>query len=232
MDKEVRIIKRQQYEDLEKFMLFCMKDSVHDKLHVYRVVNYAAQIADETENADFDVVITASLLHDIGRVDEFENPSISHAETGSRKARDFLLSSGYSLSFSEKIELCILSHRHKKGAVPESLEAKILYDADKLDLIGCVGTARAILFGGQIDEPLYVLDASGQPTYGYPEEVPSLFREYHRKLQNLSSMLYTDAGIRIALSQQQMMNQYFEGLIDEVNQNHINGNRIINRKLE
>jgi len=213
-------------------MIFCMKDSVHDKLHVYRVVNYAAQIADETVNADFDVVITAALLHDIGRSDEFENHSICHAETGSKRARDFLLSSGYSLSFSQKVEHCILSHRHKKGGFPESLEAKILYDADKLDLIGCVGTARAILFGGQIDEPLYVLDASGQPTYGCPDEGPSLFREYHRKLQNLSSELYTDAGIKIAISQQQLMNQYFERLIDEVSQNHSNGNRIINRMLE
>lgn len=178
-------------------MMFCMKDNVHDKFHVYRVVNYAAQIADETENADFDVVITAALLHDIGRADEYENHSICHAEIGSKKAKDFLLSRGYSPSFSEKVESCILSHRHKKGAFPESMEAKILYDADKLDLIGCVGTARAILFGGQIDEPLYVLDAKGQPTYGFPEEVPSLFREYHRKLQNLSSELYTDAGIKI-----------------------------------
>jgi len=228
----VRIIKKQQYADLEQFMIFCMKDSVHDKLHVYRVVNYAAQIADETVNADFDVVITAALLHDIGRADEFENHSMCHAETGSKKAREFLLSSGYSLSFSQKVEQCILSHRHTKGAFPESPEAKILYDADKLDLIGCVGTARAILFGGQIDEPLYALDANGQPTYGYPQEGPSLFREYHRKLQNLSSMLYTDAGIRIAISQQQMMNQYFERLIDEVSQNHSNGNRIINRMLE
>lgn len=217
---------------MEKFMMFCMKDSVHDKLHVYRVVNYAAQIADETENVDFDVVITAALLHDIGRADEYENHSICHAEIGSKRAKDFLLSRGYSPSFSEKVEHCILSHRHKKGAFPESMEAKILYDADKLDLIGCVGTARAILFGGQIDEPLYVLDAKGQPTYGFPEEVPSLFREYHRKLQNLSSELYTDTGIKIAISQQQMMNQYFERLIDEVNQNHMNGTRIINRKLE
>ena len=228
----MRSIKKQEYLDLEKFMIFCMKDSVHDKLHVYRVVNYAAQIADATEGADFDVAITAALLHDIGRADEYENPGKNHAETGSKKAREFLLSSGYSLLFSEKVEYCILSHRHKKGALPESLEAKILYDADKLDLIGCVGTARAILFGGQIDEPLYVMDAKGQPTYGSPEETPSLFREYHRKLQNLSSTLYTEAGIRIAITQQQMMNQYFERLIDEVNQNHSNGNRIINRKLE
>lgn len=213
-------------------MLLCMKDSVHDKLHVYRVVNYAAQIADETVNADFNVVITAALLHDIGRADEFENHMICHAETGSKKAGEFLVSSGYSLSFSQKVEQCILSHRHTKGAFPESPEAKILYDADKLDLIGCVGTARTILFGGQIDEPLYELDANGQPTYGYPQEGPSLFREYHRKLQNLSSMLYTDAGIRLAISQQQLMNQYFERLIDEVNQNHSNGNRIINRMLE
>lgn len=213
-------------------MVFCMKDNVHDKLHVYRVVNYAAQIASETENADFNVVITAALLHDIGRIDEFENQSICHAEIGSQKAKDYLLSIGYALSFTEKVEHCILSHRHKKGALPESLEAKILYDADKLDLIGCVGTARAILFGGQIDEPLYILDAEGRPTYGSQDEGPSLFREYHRKLQNLSSKLYTEAGIRISISQQQMMNQYFEGLIDEVNQNHINGNRIINMKLE
>lgn len=225
-------MKQCQYEELEQYMLKCMKDTVHDKLHVGRVVNYAVQIAEKTAGADFDIVLAAALLHDIGREDERQDKAVCHAQAGSEKAQEYLRSQGYGSSFSQRVSQCILSHRHKKGIKPESIEAKIVFDADKLDLIGNVGLTRAVLFGGQIGEPLYLLDDNGVPTQGLPEEAPSLFREYHRKLCCLSSRLYTDAAKEIAAKQQASMNLFFEALIKEVNNNYSSGNRLLKKHLE
>lgn len=222
-------MKKQEYKIIENYMKECMNDTVHDKLHVFRVVSYAAQIAEKTTEAHYDIVIIAAMLHDIGRIDEQRNPNLCHAEVGSQKAYDFLLKQGYSEQVAKHVYECILTHRHKKGLIPQSIEAKIVFDADKLDLIGAVGCARAILFGGQIDEPLYCIGKDGLPTKGTPDEEPSLFREYHRKLCNLSEKLYTIAAKELAISQQDVMNQYFESLISEVNNNYQKSTEIMEK---
>lgn len=225
-------MEKRQYEEMELFMLECMNDTVHDKLHVYRVVNYAAQIAEKTPGADFDIVLAAALLHDIGRGEEKRDDSVCHAKAGSKKARKYLLSKGFGTCFCEAVSQCILSHRYKKERQPESIEAKIVFDADKLDLIGNVGVARAILFGGQIDEPLYLLDDNGFPTMGQPDEGPSLFREYHRKLCHLSDRLYTKAAKEIAANQQASMNSFFEAFIGEIKGNYTAGQEILTAHLK
>lgn len=58
---------RQTYSLLENYMLSCMDDSAHDKEHVYRVLYHALRIAKMLHNVDYDVLIAACLLHDIGR---------------------------------------------------------------------------------------------------------------------------------------------------------------------
>lgn len=220
-------MKEMQYLKIEAFMKKCMNDTVHDTLHVYRVLNYAVQIASQINNSKMDVIIAAALLHDIGRIDEIRDEKVCHAKAGSVKACAFLLENNFNEEFTVEVSNCILAHRHKSVATPKTTEEKIIFDADKLDLIGNVGVARAILFGGQIDEPLYLLDENGMPTNGLAEEPSSLFREYHRKLQFLSENLYTAQAKQIAKTQQEKMNIYFENLILEVNQNYIKGKQII-----
>lgn len=94
-----------------------------------------------------------------------------------------------------------------------------------------MGAVRAILFGGQIGEPIYRVDETGKPTFGSPEEDASLFREYHRKLVSLSEKLYTAPAKEIAASQQREMNAFFEALIAEVNRNYDLGGDILNRQI-
>ena len=74
------------YKKLENYMLLCMKDSAHDKEHVYRVLYVALDIAREEKEVDYDVLISACLLHDIARQEQNENPELCHAEVGAEKA--------------------------------------------------------------------------------------------------------------------------------------------------
>ncbi|MEG1604946.1 MAG: HD domain-containing protein, partial [Clostridia bacterium] len=208
-----------EFAQIERFMQASMQDAVHDQLHVYRVLNYALQIAEATPGADMDVVIISALLHDIGRAAEMRDPSLCHARVGSQMAHEFLLARGDQADVARRVADCIRTHRYKNGAPPQSPEARILFDADKLDLIGTVGVARAILFGGQIDEPLYLLDEQNDPTEGLPSEGASLFREYNRKLSSLWTKLYTAKAREIAKAQQKTMDAYFQSLFQEVKTN-------------
>ena len=70
----------------ENYMLFCMKDAAHDKEHIYRVLYNALEIAKTENNVNYDVLIAACLLHDIGRKEQFENPALCHATVGSEKS--------------------------------------------------------------------------------------------------------------------------------------------------
>ena len=78
------------FQLIEEYMLECMQDSAHDKEHIYRVLYVALDIAEQERHVDYDLLIAACLLHDIGRQEKFENPSLCHAVAGAEKARTFL----------------------------------------------------------------------------------------------------------------------------------------------
>ena len=94
---------RETYSLLENYMLSCMDDSAHDREHVYRVLYHALEIAKTLENVDYDVLIAACLLHDIGRKEQFENPTLCHAAVGSEKAFAFLMAHGFAPEYAERI---------------------------------------------------------------------------------------------------------------------------------
>ena len=70
------------YKKMESYMLSCMQDSTHDSQHMSRVLYTALALASHEEGVDFDVLISAGLLHDIGRQEEFRDPALCHAAVG------------------------------------------------------------------------------------------------------------------------------------------------------
>lgn len=81
-------MKKETYIFLENYMLSCMVDSAHDKEHIYRVLYNALEIAEHEADVDYDVLICACLLHDIGRKEQFENPKLCHAQVGAAMAKE------------------------------------------------------------------------------------------------------------------------------------------------
>jgi len=121
------------FDQIENYMSECMKDSAHDKEHIYRVLYLAMDIAQYENDVDKEVLITACLLHDIGRTEQFRDPKLRHEQVGSQKAYDYLIKNNWSENCAQHIRDCILSHRYRSDNPPSSIEAKILFDADKLD---------------------------------------------------------------------------------------------------
>src|SRR5581483_4124816 len=116
-------------------------DSAHNFEHILRVMRMAEYLA-RAEGGNVDIVRAAALLHDIARPEEDAagqkgaGQSLDHAEMSARDAYEFLLEQGADELFAERVAEAIRSHRFRGTAQPTTLEAKILFDADKLDSIG------------------------------------------------------------------------------------------------
>lgn len=221
----------QAYRTLETFMHTCMKDSAHDEEHVYRVLFAAMDIAAHEQGVDTDLLIAACLLHDIGRREQFANPSLDHAQVGAEKARAFLLNSGYDSCFAGRVSEAIRSHRYRSDAPPATLEAKILFDADKLDATGAVGVARTLFYCAIDADPIYTRRPDGGISDGDGDEEESFFQEYHYKLKKLYDRFYTARASQIASSRRQAAAAYYESLLREVRDTEARGKALLSETL-
>lgn len=219
------------YSLIEQYMLSCMKDSAHDKEHIYRVLYNALIIAKTEKNVNYDVLIAACLLHDIGRKEQYENPNVCHAAAGSEKAYSFLIKNGFTADFAEKVCHCIKTHRYRKSSPPESIEAKILFDADKIEVSGAMGIARTLIYKGIVGESLYSLEQDGSVSSGENDTVPSFFHEYKFKLENVYTHFFTEKGAEIAKGRQQTAVDFYNGLFDEINSAYKNGRDILSEYI-
>jgi uncharacterized protein len=100
---------------------------------------------------------------------------------------------------------------------PETLEARVLFDADKLDAIGAVGVARAIAFAVQAGRPVFAepsrrFEQTGQTEAG---ELHSAYHEFIFKLRHLKERLYTTTGRQIAEERHRYMEDFFDRLREE-----------------
>lgn len=220
------------YFMIEKYMLSCMRDSAHDKEHIYRVLYNALEIAKSERNVKMDVLICACLLHDIGRGEQYADPSLCHAQIGGEKACTFLLEHGFSLDFAEQVRYCIKAHRYRGNNIPQTLEAKILFDADKLDAAGAMGIARTLLYQGIVSEPLYSLQADGIVFDGNGDDEPSFFREYKFKLERIYGQFYTSRAAEIASQRQAAAISFYENLLNEVTDTYRFGQGLLTDILE
>lgn len=209
-------MKKEIYRCLEEYMHTCMADSAHDREHVYRVVYTALNLADGEAGVDRDVLIAACLLHDIGRAAQFADPKVCHACEGAEMAFSFLLSQGFEPEFAEKVRHCIETHRFRKNNPPQTTEAKLLFDADKLDVTGTIGIARTLMYQGQAVRPLYTLTDTGEVCDGTGDCPDSFFREYKYKLEKIYNRFYTSRGREEGRKRKAAAEAFYDSLLKEV----------------
>lgn len=209
------------YDLLERHMLEQMGDSAHDCQHVYRVLCTALDIAKAEAEVDQDVLVGACLLHDIGRERQFHDPALCHAAEGGKMAYAFLVEHGWEPDTAAHVEQCVRAHRFRTGVKPESIEAKILYDADKLDATGAMGIARTLLYQGNVNEPIYSVDQDGYVLDGMEEKPPSFFHEYQHKLKTLYGQFYTRRGSELAEERREIAEMFYQALLLEARQGEI-----------
>ena len=127
----------------------------HGPDHSERVLQTALNLGRRL-GARLEILAPAALFHDIGRREESRSRGgVCHAERGAELAAPLLRELGYTEADVAAICHCIRAHRYRDASEPATLEADILFDADKLDSIGAVGIGRAFLFAGQIGARLH-----------------------------------------------------------------------------
>ena len=220
------------FSKIEAYMCSCMADSAHDKEHIYRVLSNALLIARDETDVDYDVLITACLLHDIGRQDQLRDSGLCHAQVGAQKAFVYLLEQGYSAEFASKVRDGILTHRFRKNCPPESLEARILFDADKLDVVGAIGIARTLAYQGTVGAMLYSRTADGNISDGNGDTEPSFFQEYHYKLEKLYDRFLTKRGAELARQRKGAAVRFYEDLYREISCFDADGKTYLKELLE
>ena len=207
----------QEYKEIESFMLSHMNDSAHDQHHIYRVLNTALDLSQFELAVDSEVLVAACLLHDIGRERQFADTSLCHAQIGGEMAYAYLIDRKWSKEKATHVKKCVASHRYRANNIPESIEAKILFDADKLDASGAMGIARTLIYGGYVGEPLYILDENNHILVdGGGADVSSFFQEYTYKLKKIYPLLYTEHGKTLALERQKTSVDFYNSLFLEV----------------
>jgi uncharacterized protein len=186
----------------------------HDWEHTLRVWRLCEKIG-PVEAADMDVLRVAALLHDIGRsCQDNSQGKICHAEKGAEMASIIIKDLPLSPFQKANIIHCIRTHRFRGHKTPESLEAKVLFDADKIDAIGAVGIARAFLFAGELGARLHNPEVNIEETKPYSKDDTG-YREFKLKLSKIKDRIMTNEGRRLAKERHEFMEIFFNRFLEE-----------------
>lgn len=191
-------------------------DPVHDFDHILRVYRLAQRIG-QAEGADMEILLAAVLLHDTAdAAPDGRSDRPTHHIASAEFARRVLTGEGWAEDRIEAVLHCIRAHRYRGAEAPQSLEARILFDCDKLDVTGAIGVARTIVYAALAGQPLTgdVSDSfrnSGQKEPGEPHT------PYHEYLFKLSKVRFHTAAARaVAEGRQRFMAEFFARLAGEV----------------
>ncbi len=192
-------------------------DPVHGFDHVLRVATQAERIGREL-GADLEILRAAALLHDAaGAAPGPEGSRHVHEQASADFAREVLTREGWAAGRIEEVAHCIRSHRFRGAESPRSLEARVLYDADKLDVLGAFGVARTVAYAVQAGQPAFAEPSSGFRERGeaVAGEPHSAYHEYLFKLRRVADRLHTEPARRLAARRVELLHRFFEQLAAE-----------------
>jgi uncharacterized protein len=190
-------------------------DTVHDFEHVLRVYHTAEHLA-RVEGADIEIVHTAALLHDVCGAMPGTQARAEHHIASAVFAGEELAKAGWSSERIAAVQHCIRAHRFRGIAdePPATLEAKVIFDADKLDVLGAIGVARVIAYAALAGEPFYAEPSqqflkTGQKEPGEPH---SAYHEHLYKLRRIKERLFTPTAKKMAEERDAYIEGYFQRL--------------------
>lgn len=192
-------------------------DPAHDFQHVLRVVN-SARVLCAKERAIMEVVLPAAWLHDcLSLVKDHPQRALS-SQLAADKAVGFLTQIGYPNVHFAPIHHAIIAHSFSANVTPQTIEASIVQDADRLDALGAVGVARCIQVSTVLKRNLYCPE---DPFCQQREPNDSLYTldHFYQKLLNIGKSMHTESARREAMKRNDFMYQFIRQLKEEIIQN-------------
>ena len=193
-------------------------DPVHDFSHIERVYAMAERLA-AAEGADLEIVRAAALLHDADGTAPGSEARLEHHLRSAEFAGRILKDEGWSEDRIRAVQHCIRAHRYRDDREPPAtIEAKCLFDADKLDVLGAIGAVRAVVYAALagtpfITQPSEKFLATGKEE---PGELHSAYHEYFFKLRKIQDRLYTSTARALATERSRYLGNFFVQLQAEV----------------
>lgn len=209
--------KNRVYPQLEEFVLAELsKDcSGHNHQHALRVVKNAKLILQQ-ETADYVVVVTVALLHDV-----IDRKLFVDTDSQEQKVRQLLEELNFDDSSIEQILYIMknISFSSGKSKFLKSMEAKIVCDADRLDALGALGIIRTIEYGAVHGRAFYseenLSEVDDRVRFG--EISDSSLSHFYEKLLKLEALMFTDKGRELAQQRTCFMREFLEQFYEEVN---------------
>lgn len=193
---------------------FAGDDGSHDAAHLIRVWKSARRIRAE-EGGDLRLLAAAVLLHDCVAVEKNSPLRKEASRLAAEKAASLLSAEGWSKADVATVADAILTHSFSANLPPQTLEARILQDADRLDAIGMVGAARCFYIAGRMGSGLYdPLDplAERRPL----DDKAFAIDHFEVKLFRLADGFQTAAGARMAKERTERLRAIRDMLLDEI----------------
>lgn len=176
----------------------------HDFNHMMRTFSNARYLQ-EKEGGDLFIILVAALFHDLPDHKLTSNPEAEYA-----RIRNWLEEKGVAKTDIDHILHCIRSVSYRGGKnpyQPQTIEAKIVQDADRLDALGAIGIARAFAYGGSKNRKMYDLEE---------ENAPTTVQHFYDKLLLLKDLMQTETGRKIAEERTEFMQTFLKQLKKEI----------------
>jgi uncharacterized protein len=174
----------------------------------------------QAEGADLEIVQAAALLHDAegSSTEGGDEGRRDHHQASSKFAAEILGAEGWDPERIAAVQHCIRAHRFRDNSEPpRTIEARVIYDADKLDVLGAVGAARTIAFDVVVKLPFFAEPSERFLLTGEeePGEAHSSYHEYLFKLSKIKDRLFTPAARRIGEDRHKFLEEFFNRLAAE-----------------
>ena len=202
------------------------RDWAHGKSHIERVLRTAVEIG-KREGADLEIIELSAILHDIFANEEKRSnvEGFRHEIEASKEAKNILKNLGFTDRTVDAVCHCIESHRKRTGRIqPQTIEAKCLFDADKLDCIGAIGIVRSAFMSLEQGQEFYKQEDI--ETYKRRNIRPdgtvidfaqhSSNLEYELSLKEVAKRMYTETGKRLARERAVFMDEFYSRLGKEL----------------
>lgn len=189
-------------------------DPVHDYQHILRVYRMAERLA-QAEGADLEIVRAAALLHDAEGTTPGGTERATHHFSSAEFAAEVLQGEGWPAERIAAVQHCIRAHRYRDTREPpESIEAKVIFDADKLDVLGAIGACRTAAYAALDHQPFFAVPSPRFLAAGETEldEPHSAYHEFVFKLSKIKNRLFTPTARAIAEQRHRYLQEFFERL--------------------
>jgi uncharacterized protein len=190
-------------------------DGSHDRSHLLRVWRNASAIADHEPACDRTVLTAAVILHDCVAVEKNSSQRSQASRLAAARARTILAELGWEAASIDAASHAIEAHSFSAGIAAETLEARIVQDADRLDAIGAIGIARCFYVAGRMGSSLY--DPVDPPAANRTlDDRRFALDHFGAKLFKVAENFQTNAGQALADSRSRTMQGFVRAMLSEI----------------